>query len=359
MSRTGSAKLPLHGGKAPSWLFDRMEQLGGAIATAVIDEYGHQELLERLSDPYWFQSLGCVLGFDWHSSGLTTTTMGALKQALDLETHGVAVAGGKGSVSRRTPEEIRGSGLGTSETSRLVEASRKSAAVDNSCVQDSYSIYHHTTVFTETGEWCVVQQGMNDGYARRYHWLSDSVGEFTEEPQEAICSQGSRQSVLNLVSRESQDTREVSVDLVNDDPRHLRRYFTGQSSLLDFSRELEMPGHHGLRKADLTERSLEQLEKAYEIQPRDYEELISIEGIGSKSLRALSLVSEVVYGSEPDWQDPAKYSYAHGGKDGTPFPVDREVYDESIEKMWEAVEAAELGSSREEALKKLNQLSGR
>ncbi|MFB6204537.1 MAG: DUF763 domain-containing protein [Candidatus Nanohaloarchaea archaeon] len=358
MAKSGTADLPLHTGKAPRWLFDRMEELGGKISEVIIEEHGQEVLLERLADPYWFQAFGCVLGFDWHSSGLTTTTMGALKQALEPEEHGLKVVGGKGSASRNTPEEIAGNefNLSTSAVERLQDISRKSAAVDNSTVQDSYTLYHHTMVVSEEGDWVVVQQGMNDSYARRYHWLSSETEGLLEDPQAAVASQRKRDETLNLSSSRSGETREISVDLVNDNPSHLMKYVNGQHSLDDFSRnrKLDMPQHHILRDSDLSEKSIEQLQEAYEVQPADYEELLSVKGVGKKSLRALALISELVYGSESSWDDPAKYSYAHGGKDGTPYPVDREKYDESIEHLEHALEKTEDGKHKRKAMKRLS-----
>lgn len=347
MAKSGSADLPLHGGNAPRWLFNRMEELGGAISEAVIQEHGQGELLERLADPYWFQALGCVLGFDWHSSGLTTTTMGALKEALELEKHGLTVAGGKGKTSRKTPSEIeqKGRDLKTSRLNELKDISRKSASVDNSCIQDSFTLYHHTVVFSEEGGWTVVQQGMNNSYARRYHWNSEELDNRVEEPHTAICSEGNSSEVLDLSARLSRETRKVSVDLVKDGPQHLERFFRkqGQSSLTSFTdRELKMPEHHLLRKHDLSQRSLKQLEKACQLQPQDFEELIAVKGVGKKSLRSLALIAELVHGTKNSWEDPAKFSYAHGGKDGTPYPVDRERYDRNIETLREMLDASEV-----------------
>lgn len=357
MPKSGTAKLPLHNGSAPRWLFDRMESLGREISRAVIDEHGQEELLKRLSDPYWFQSFGCVLGFDWHSSGLTTTTMGALKEALELEEHGIKVAGGKGSTSRKTPEEIEETEcLKTSNIESLKQVSRTSAAVDNNCLQDSYELYHHTVVFTEQGDWCVVQQGMNSSHARRYHWFSGTADNYVEEPQEAICAMEKRTEALNLSSTDSGETRQVSLDLVKDDPRHLKRYVNGQTSLDNF-RELEMPDHHWLRSSDITERSIEQLRNAYELQPENFEQLVNVEGVGRKSLRALAMIAELVHGSENDWNDPAKYSYAHGGKDGTPHPVNRERYDNSIETLKRTLDSSGAEKrEKEKALKRLEKL---
>lgn len=383
MARRASAGLPLHSGSAPRWLFDRMVELSETIAEAIIEEYGRDELLRRLSDPYWFQALGCVLGFDWHSSGVTTTTMGALKEALSPEEHGVSVVGGKGATSRKTPDEIEASVLDLSSGTRedLRRTSRMSAAVDNACVQDSYTLYHHTMAIAESGAWCVVQQGMNDSTARRYHWLSEGVESFVEEPQAAICAQERQADPLDLTADASAETRAVSVDLVQDDPVHLKRELRGQRSLSDFGAgaaedaagieragfkdttaarepDLTMPSHHELRETDLSEKALDQLQRAYEYQPDDYEELVELEGIGPGSLRALALIAELVYDAESSREDPAKYAYAHGGKDGTPHPVDRGRYDRSIEQMRSVLESAELdGETKQSSLKRLSELA--
>jgi hypothetical protein len=366
MARRSSADLPLHTGSAPRWLFERMEELGGAIAGAVVEEHGQAELVARLADPYWFQALGCALGFDWHSSGLTTTTMGALKSAIDPQALGVTIVGGKGGTSRRTPEEIQDTPLGLSGGTRdvLERTSRLSAAVDNGCVQDTYTLYHHTMAITEGGDWCVVQQGMNDSRARRYHWLADSVDSFVEEPQSAICSQARADSPLDLTATASAETRATSVDLVKDDPAHLKRELAGQHSLADFGggraeadgtvelstdADYSLPSHHELRRADLSERALDQLERAYEYQPEDYEALVALEGVGQGSLRALALIAELVYDAESSREDPAKYAYAHGGKDGTPHPVDRERYDRSIEYMQDMLAGTEVDRETKQA----------
>ena len=373
MNRRGTATLPLHGGSAPRWLFDRMVELGGAIAGVVVEEHGRSELLRRLADPYWFQAFGCVLGFDWHSSGLTTTTMGALKEALDAEEHGVFVAGGTGATSRKTPEEIDGSPLSVSGGDRaaLKRASRMSAKVDNACVHDGFELYHHTMVVTEDGEWCVVQQGMDDSTARRYHWLSADLEAFVVEPQAAICAPTRREDVLDLTAERSAEARETAVDLVNDDPTHLKRHLqpAGQRSLGDFGGgraggpaggsparqpHLRMPDHHELRPSDLSDRAIDQLQRAYEVQPADFEELVEVDGIGRGSIRALGLIAELVYDAESSREDPAKYAYAHGGKDGTPFPIDRERYDRSIEFLQATLKQADVdGVAKGEALARL------
>ncbi len=381
MARRASADLPLHSGSAPRWLFDRMVELSGAIAEVVVDEYGPAELLRRLADPHWFQAFGCVLGFDWHSSGVTTTTMGALKVALSSTDLPVAVVGGKGATSRRTPDEIDASRLDLSAGTReaLKRSSRLSAAVDNGCVQDSYTLYHHTMAVAESGAWCVVQQGMNDATARRYHWLSAGVESYVEEPQSAICAQARRPRPLDLTAEASAEARAASVDLVADDPVHLKNELRGQRSLAEFAAgaspsrqdgrrgppadldgeaDLTMPRRHELREADLSERALEQLRRAYEHQPSDYEELVGLEGIGPGSLRALALVAELVYDAESSREDPAKYAFAHGGKDGTPFPVARDRYDRSVDHLRSMLEGAEVDrKTRQQSLARLAELA--
>lgn len=376
MTKRGTATLPLHTGTAPPWLFERMERLGGAIAELIIEEFGRTEFLHRLADPHWFQALGCALGFDWHSSGLTTTTMGALKAALDPHEHGVVVAGGKGATSRNTPSEIESVSLDlpTGARSSLQESSRLSALVDNACVQDTYTLYHHTMVLTEDGDWCVVQQGMNDQWARRYHWVSDTVEDFVVEPQSAICSQASPASVLDLTASTSAETRAVSLDLVKDDPTHLKRYLKApdQTSLTDFGGrtatdgprdfptpepDLRLPDQHALTLSQLSEGSIDRLNRAYELQPESYEDLLTTDGVGPKSLRALALIADLVYDAEACREDPALYAYAHGGKDGTPEPVDRQRYDRSIEEIRAALQGAAADRQlKQTALQRLTEL---
>jgi hypothetical protein len=366
--KTGTANLPLHTGSAPPWLFKRMVSLAGEVVEALVCEHGPDEFLRRIADPYWFQALACVLGFDWHSSGTTTVTTGALKMALSPERHGIAVAGGKGKTSGNAPQDILRLGDALSISARKVDelqrASRMSAKVDNALVQDGYHIYHHALFFTEKGDWAVVQQGMNDSHARRYHWLSDNVKSFVEEPHSAICSQRQEQSVLDLTAAESRENRKATLDLVRDGPSHLQ---SAQRSLLDFgpsglspAPELSMPRRHELLpKQDIDEAGRKALQMAYELQPSSYEDLIALKGMGPMRIRALALISELIYGASPSWRDPAKYSFAHGGKDGTPFPVDRETYDSSIKTLQEALEGAKLDRSEKyEALKRLGRHVG-
>ena len=327
-----------------------MVELSREIVKVIVLEYSQEELLRRISNPYWFQGFGCVLGFDWHSSGLTTTTCGALKEALKDNDLGIYVCGGKGKTSRRTLSEIEKSTLRDSKIEELKRASRLSAKVDSSMVQDSYQLYHHTFIFTEKGEWTVVQQGMNPDtrYARRYHWLSMNLKEFVEEPHTAICCD-QKSETLDLTSSLSRETRSVSLDLVRDDPEHLRKYLG--KNLLRFT----MPRRHRILDVDISERGFRILKMAHEYQPQDYEELVSIPGIGPKTLRALALISDLIYGAKPSWEDPVKYSYAHGGKDGIPYPVNKSLYDRSIKFLREVVEQAEMG--KKEKMNALRRLS--
>ncbi|MEM3690213.1 MAG: DUF763 domain-containing protein, partial [Candidatus Micrarchaeia archaeon] len=285
--KTGFADLPLHYGKTPRWLFERMVKLSKVIADAVVYEYGQEELLRRIADPFWFQAFSCVIGFDWHSSGATTTTCGALKIAISPDEHGIAVAGGKGKISRKAPDEIEKKGEFLSLSQKRIESlkysSRMSAKVDECCVQDFYSIYSHSFIFTEKGVWCTVQQGMKGNYARRYHWLSDNVRSFVEEPHSGICGDRVESRVLDLTAKESKEVRKTSLDLVRDNPLKLKKYFGGQTLLTDFESKLEklaLPERHEILKVDISERGWEFLKKAYELQPESYEELVSLKGIG-------------------------------------------------------------------------------
>jgi uncharacterized protein len=332
VSRTGVAQLPLHTGHAPPWLFQRMVPLAREIVLFLASEFGREEVLRRLADPYWFQAFGCVLGFDWHSSGLTTTVCGALKEGLrgterDL---GIHVAGGKGATSRKTPAEITAAceRLGR-DPAPLVHASRISAKVDNSAVQDGYQLYHHSFVFTAAGDWCVVQQGMSDetAMARRYHWLSDTVQSYVNEPHAAVCCDAPAET-LNLVAAESADVRSAATELARQQP---------EVTLL------AMPRHHELAESDINPRYLHKvLLQTYENPPADFEALLGTHGVGAKTLRALALTAELVYGTRASHRDPARFAFAHGGKDGTPFPVDRATYDRTIEVMRNALNRAHL-----------------
>ncbi len=325
----GSATLPLHGGRAPRWLFEKMVRLSRAIAIIIVEEFGRKELLLKLSDPFWFQAFGCVLGFDWHSSGLTTTTMGALKEGLRgaFKELGIYICGGKGKVALRTPDEILNycdtSGL---EPEGLTYASRMAAKVDNTALQDGYSIYHHSFIFTEDGDWVVVQQGMReeDGTARRYHWLSDSMRSFVEEPHKAICAER-KGKVLNFVALESSETRDF-----------IPRYVMEESvknivNDIDTVLHLELPKRHYITEKDIDKKRMARLLERIKAEGiKDFEGFLSMKGVGPRTLRALGLVSELIYGNKLSFRDPARFSFAHGGKDGHPYPVDRRVYERTV-----------------------------
>lgn len=354
--RTGTANLPLHGGQAPAWLFQRMTKLSREIVSLMVMEFGTEEVLRKLSDPYWFQAFGCVLGFDWHSSGVTTTVCGAVKEGVKgLESElGLFVAGGKGKVSRKTPDEIRIHSDKHSialEPEKLVYASKMSAKVDNTAVQDGYQLYHHVFFFNREGKWAVVQQGMNDAnkYARRYHWLSTGVEDFVNEPHTAVCSDSRGQLMLNMVAGEGEESRRTTALLASEKPEKLGREIARMQ-------ELSMPGHHKLLISDLNPKSISRiLLKAYERKPESFKQLLEIEGVGAKSVRALAMIADLVYGVPACTRDPAKYSFAHGGKDGFPYPVDKPNYDRSISVVKQAVERAKIGDKEKvDALRRLS-----
>lgn len=354
--RTGHADLPLHGGRAPRWLFERMVALAREMSLAIVAEEGSGGLLHRLSDPVWFQAFGSVLGFDWHSSGLTTTVCGALKEGLRdvVADTGIVIAGGKGRASRRTPAEIVAACERTgTDPAPLVLASRLSAKVDSAAVQDGFQVYHHTFLFTGGGAWAVVQQGMHgaSGMARRYHWLTPP--RFDADPHAAVAGRASA-SVVNLVAGEAEGNRRISAALARAGPGTV----IGE---IDRMRTLTMPRRHRLRLADLRPDRLERvLVAAYEAQPEDYTGLLATPGVGAKGLRALSLVAELTYGEPASVRDPVSYAFAHGGKDGTPFPVDRATYDTTIDSVRRAVVEARAGrTEKADALRRLARLERR
>jgi len=355
--KTGTANLPLHGGKAPAWLFSRMKDLAAEIARLILYDIGPDELLRRLSDPFWFQAFGCVLGFDWHSSGLTTTTCGALKEGLRGMEHeiGFFVAGGKGRVSRRTPDEIlhHGKHINTDPES-LVYASRMSAKVDSAAVQDGYQLYHHVIFFDRDGRWAVVQQGLNDEnrYARRYHWLSLDKVDFVCDPHQAVCCE-KKALTLNLVAREGEKNRLASARISIEHPDRV---------MVEFKKiqTLALPARHDVTPdligPDYFHRILL---KTYEEQPGNFESLLGLNGVGPKTLRALSLMAELVYGAKRSFRDPARFSFAHGGKDGHPYPVDRQAYDQSIAFLRELVNSSQIGhSEKKRAFERLKAFCG-
>jgi hypothetical protein len=352
--KTGTAQLPLHNGKAPRYLFDRMVKLGREISLAIVTEYGTLELMRRLADPFWFQSFGCVLGYDWHSSGVTTVVCGALKEAWKPISReiGLFIAGGKGATSRKTPEEIEAQAPELQVSpGGLVYASRMSAKVDNNALQDNYQIYHHSFLFDRQGRWGVVQQGMNPktGWARRYHWLSETVADFVDEPHAGIITAATG-TPLNMVAHESGSARQASSALALEKP---------WKNLLELKKlqRLELPAHHQVLLQDIhPDRIGGTLTSAYEAQPQNYEQLLGAPNVGPKTIRALALLSEVIYGAKASFRDPARFSFAHGGKDGHPYPVDRQTYDQSIHILREAIQRAKLGErERLEAMKRLRQ----
>ncbi len=353
--RKAVALLPLHYGSAPRWLFDRMVRLGREILRVLVFEFGPKEVLRRLSDPFWFQALGCLLGFDWHSSGLTTTVCGALKEAVRGREGelGIFVVGGKGRAALKTPQEIAhyGDRYGI-EADPLIRMSRLVAKVDSCALQDGYDLYHHTFFFTREGTWCVIQQGMNpcNRYARRYHWLSEGLDDPCCEPHKAVCCD-ERREALNLVARESSGTRKAIMDMAHQDPELILKEIRPAGNL-------DLPQRHDLTPGDLApERVRSILLKTYERLPEDFGELLLIRGLGPRSLRALSLLAELLYGEPPSFKDPARFSFAHGGKDGRPYPVDRELYDRTIEVLKECLWAAKVGYTEKlKALRRLDSL---
>ncbi len=352
--RTGTATLPLHTGRAPRWLFQRMTKLARAFTEAIVIEHGAPAFLQRLSDPYWFQAFGCVLGFDWHSSGVTTTVCGALKTGLagaEADTS-IYVAGGKGRASRKTPDELRehASRLGL-DGEALVYSSRMSAKVDSAAVQDGFQVYHHSFFFTPAGRWAVVQQGMQESTrsARRYHWLGERVDDFVNEPHAAICAERREQTVLNFVAAESEGARVAAAEIAREKPEAVQREV---GKILT----LELPArHHVDVRRDVSPRNLGKvLLSTYEAQPQNFEALLALKGVGAKAIRALALIADLAHGAPASYRDPARFSFAHGGKDGFPYPVDQQNYDRSIEWLRDAVRRARIGQSdRLEALKKL------
>ncbi|MGA3111682.1 MAG: DUF763 domain-containing protein [Candidatus Bathyarchaeia archaeon] len=367
MYRTGVANLPLHGGKAPSWLTVRMRKLAKEIANIMIEEYGTTTFIERLSDPYWFQAFGCVLAYDWHSSGVTTVVTGILKTALTPEEHGIAVCGGKGKTSRKTPGDIASAGekFGFSEETvkALTYSSKMAAKIDDTAIQAGYQLYHHAFLVTRDEKWAVIQQGMSeqDRSARRYHWLSDKVTDFVVEPENAIVGDVKRQMALNMVARESEAARKASVDLAKEPTRKLMNLIQSatkplnQLSLQEWMPQTGDPWRQTLTSLNMPRNiNWETMSRLYEFQPRNYEELLSVKGVGPATVRGLALVAELVYGEKPSWEDPVKFSFAYGGKDGVPFPVDRKAMDESIQILKQSVQEAKIGEK--EKLRSLQRL---
>ncbi len=355
--RTGYSTLPLHGGRAPKWLFRRMVKLAGSITEAIVIEFGTEEFLRRLSDPVWFQAFGSLLGFDWHSSGLTTTTTGAIKEGIKQKEKelGLFITGGKGKTALRTPEEIRSISevVGLSAES-LIYASRASAKTDSVLLQDGYSIYHHAFFFDKKGNWAVVQQGMNEKnrMARRYHWLSETVRVFHEEPHTGISSFFRENMVLDLTAKKSRNNKEGILEILkNETPdRVVVEYRKAMKSLF-------LPIRHPiLPYRDISDKYLYRiLKRTYEKGFTDFEGLYLQPGVGPSTIRALSMLADIVFGARPSFEDPVIYSYAHGGKDGYPYPVSMRDYDNSIAVLEKAIKMAKIG--RREEFKALRRLS--
>ncbi len=332
--------LPLHGGSAPQWLVKRMIPLAEAIIDLVIAEYGRTEFLRRLANPYWFQSFSCAIGYDWHSSGTTTVTMGILKTILNPNDYGIYVSGGKGKKSRETIKELEQLqeifNLSTKRVEELQRTSRLVAKIDNTAVQDGYQLYHHNFVVSEDGEWLVIQQGMNpvNKYARRYHWYSQEMPDFFSDPHSGIITATIQKNVLDMSAKKSETGRKTILDLLNDHPKHLKRDLLAlqnlkknQSSLDRFiNSDDKLPNHISITHDKYLfmpkKINWDSLEKVYELSLDNFEHLLLVSGLGPSTLRALALVGELIYGAEFSWKDPAKFSFAHGGKDGVPYPVD-------------------------------------
>ncbi|HBB13810.1 MAG TPA: DUF763 domain-containing protein [Treponema sp.] len=384
--KTGYADLPLHTGTVPKWLADRMRDLGTQIIEALLIEYGRKEVLRRLSDPLWFQSLGAVLGMDWHSSGITTSVMYALKRGINARAKefGLVICGGRGKYSRETPSQLEYMGEHTGlDAAPLIRASKLCAKVDNTAVQDGFQLYLHNFILSADGDWAVVQQGMNpaEKKARRYHWCSQNLKSFTEEPHSGVTGENEGK-ILNLTDANAADTRESILNLAKDEPRIILKEasdilrlkapkdFQEEKQLTLFaespckdtqliienSRNCIMPAHHEVRAEDVDLKRLGAvLATAYESQPKDFESLLLTKDLGPRTLQSLTLVSEVIHGTPSRFRDPARFSFAHGGKDGHPFPVPLNIYDESIRILGDSIEKSKLGyKDKSECLKRLH-----
>ena len=340
MKRSGVADLPLHGGRVPAWLAERMTRLGTAISEHILYHYGASELLTRLSDPFWFQALGSVMGMDWHSSGITTSVLGALKRGLNPRSHelGIYVCGGRGRHSRNTPDELRTIAEHTSlDGEALVRTSRLTARIDNNAIADGFQIYLHGFILTESGEWAVVQQGLNDarGLARRYHWHSATVRDFISGPHTGIVGENEG-TILNLVDRQARPAQEALLAIAHQHP---------EATLRD-ARMLVLPSHHDVRPENVDLKRLGGvLAVAYERELRDFASLLLVENLGPRTLQTLALVAEVVHGAPARFSDPARFSFALGGKDRHPFPVPLKTYDESIAVLRSTLDRAKLGDA--------------
>lgn len=390
IKRSGYADLPLHTGTVPKWLADRMMKLGTEIVEALVLNYGKKEVLIRLSDPLWFQSLGCVLGMDWHSSGITTSVMYALKRGLNRRAKelGIVVCGGRGKYSRRTPEELMIlADMTGMDGNKLVNCSKLAAKVDGAALQDGFQLYQHNFILSDEGDWTVVQQGMNteEKRARRYHWSSENLRSFVEAPHTGVTGEN-QGLILNLTDINAGTTRGKILTLSNERPDRIIREvekmgqgdalqldlfdeelavknqevekspdWTGTQILIKNDRNLVMPSHHEIRAEDVDLKRLGAvLAAAYERENKDFESLLLTTGLGPRTLQSLTLISEVIYGTPGRFTDPARFSFAHGGKDGHPFPVTCRIYDESIRILGDSIEKSKLGyDDKSECLRRL------
>jgi Uncharacterized conserved protein len=353
MARGNYADLPLHYGHVPRWLAERMSSLGGAIVESIVQTYGTAEVLRRMSDPLWFQAFGCVLGMDWHSSGITTSVMGALKRAINPMANelGIYICGGRGKHSRKTPEELLvvadKTGLNGEQ---LVRSSKLVAKVDNTALQDGFQLYLHNFIITRDGQWVVIQQGLNDhsGMARRYHWHSEAFQSYINQPHCGVT--GINQGlILNLTHSDASVTRDAIMQIAREDP----------ARSLGEIRKIVLPRHHEVTSKDVDLKRLGAvLTLAAELEVSNFESLLLLEGLGPRTLQSLTLVSEVIHGTPSRFTDPARFSFAHGGKDGHPFPVPLKIYDETINTLKSAVEKARIGNAdKSRAIEQLSKLS--
>ena len=380
----GIATFTLDSGTCPRWLFQRMVKLGREMTRVLIEDFGPDEFICRIADPVWFQSLGTVLAFDWNASGLTTILTAALKEAIRGREKelGIYICGGKGKTSRKTPQEITIWGdklsLPNAYVDKLVYNSRMTAKVDSSLVQDGYQIYHHSFFFSRNGSWAVVQQGMNPANvsARRYHWFSENIEDLVCEPHTGIVTAVRRKPLLNLVARDSEKTRDISVEFVSagyhslmKDIKILRKHSSHLSKMVSLKcngqqltflqlEDTEFRAHPVVCEDFSRSRYLEKiLYKLCERKPENYEKLLAIRGVGAKTVRALALVGEVIYGAKPSYEDPARYSFAHGGKDATPYPVDKQTYDKTIAILRQAINRSHIGPyEKDKAIKRVTSL---
>ncbi len=354
MIKRSVVDLPLHGGKCPPWLFEKMKRLARAIFIVIYEEFGRREVLKRLSDPFWFQALGCLLGFDWHSSGLTTTVGGAIKEGLRelFKEMGIFICGGKARRALMTPQEIEfwGAQAGLSNRlTHLINISRLVAKIDNSAIQDGFSLYFHLFIFDVEGRWCVIQQGMDSffSYARRYHWESDNTKDFLNDPHKGIISSVKRDEVLNLASSQSEEARKAMIFMIGEDRKSFLKVLKGDYLFFRAS--------HGLSKKDLPIDSLKKISLlTYKKEIKEFKDLLLIRGIGEKTLRALTLTAELIYNVKASRKDPVSFAYAHGGKDGYPYKLDRKTYENTIQELEEII--LKIKSSNREKLELLRKL---